>query len=254
MIDIHCHLLPGVDDGAATMEESLDMAKKAVNEGIKAIIATPHHKNNIFENPKESILKKVFELNQKLKEKGIPLEVFPGQEPAINGEFLMDYEQGELLTLNNTHYLFIELPSGHVPRYTEKFVMDLQYMGVVPIIVHPERNQGFIERPDALYQLIKKGALAQLTASSVCGGFGKNIKSFSNQLIEANLVHFIASDAHNLSNRKFHMSEAYEKIESSFGVDMMFLFQENAELLIKGQNVYKEVPQQVRRRKILGIF
>jgi protein-tyrosine phosphatase len=127
-------------------------------------------------------------------------------------------------------------------------------MGVVPIIVHPERNQGFIERPEALYQLIKKGALAQLTASSVCGGFGKNIKSFSNQLIEANLVHFIASDAHNISNRKFHMSEAYEKIESSFGVDMMFLFQENAELLIKGQNVYKEVPQQVRRRKILGIF
>lgn len=254
MIDIHCHLLPGVDDGAATMEESMEMAKKAVKEGIKIIIATPHHKNHKFENPKESILKKVSDLNQNLREKNIPLKVLPGQEPAINGEFLIDYEQGELLTLNKTHYLFIELPSGHVPRYTEKVLMDLQYMGIVPIIVHPERNQGFIERPEVLYQLINKGALAQVTASSVCGGFGKNIKRFSNQLIEANLVHFIASDAHNTYNRKFHMSEAYQNIESSFGIDTMFLFKENAELLIKGMNVYKEAPQQVRRRRIFGIF
>ncbi|WP_316571818.1 CpsB/CapC family capsule biosynthesis tyrosine phosphatase [Neobacillus sp. YIM B06451] len=253
MIDIHCHILPGVDDGAKTMEESVEMAREAVKEGIHAIIATPHH-NRFYENPKEAVNQKVAELNNRLKEENVPLSILPGQEPAISGDFLEEYQKGNILTLNGTQYAFMELPSGHVPRYTSQILFDLQNFGVIPIIVHPERNQGIIERPDILYELIRNGALAQLTASSICGVFGKNIKNFSQRLVEANLVHFIASDAHNIHSRIFHMQRAFEEIETRYGNDFAFFFRENAERLIEGKNVYKDEPQKVKRKKLLGIF
>lgn len=254
MIDLHCHILAGIDDGAQTMADSLDMARSAVNEGIQTIIATPHHKNGRYENTKLEIIEKTAELNEKLKEEQIPLTILPGQEPAIHGELLDGLTMGEVCTLNHTQYIFIELPAGHVPRYTEKLLYDLQLEGKVPVIVHPERNQEITERPDILYKLVKNGALSQLTASSINGNFGKKIKSFSEQLIDANLVHFIASDAHNTNKRGFHMANAFDNIDTRYGVDMVYFFKENAELLVQGKNIYKEVPQHVKKKKFLGLF
>lgn len=254
MIDLHCHILAGIDDGAQTMEDSIEMARTAVNEGIDTIIATPHHKNGRYENTKLEIIEITAELNKVLKEENIPLTVLPGQEPAIHGEFLKGISLEEVSTLNNTQYIFIELPAGHVPRYTEKLFYDLQVEGKIPVIVHPERNQEIIERPEILYQLVKNGALSQLTASSICGKFGKKIKSFSEQLIEANLVHFIASDAHNTNKRGFHLVHAYDNIDTRYGVNMVYFFKENAELLVQDQNVYKDVPQRVKKKKFLGLF
>ncbi|CAM3922715.1 tyrosine-protein phosphatase [Mesobacillus zeae] len=254
MIDIHTHILSGVDDGARLMEDSLNLAQTAVKDGIHTVIATPHHRNNRYENPKQAIIEKVASLNRVLQEKGIPLTVLPGQETAIYGEIVDDYEKGEIQTLNGTSYMFVELPSGHVPRYTEQVLFDLQMKGLVPIIVHPERNQEIQEQPELLYQLIKKGALAQLTASALTGKFGKRVKTFSHELIQANLVHFIASDAHDIKKRGFKMSEAYDTIHSQYGADMTYLFQENAELLIEGNNVFREAPERVKKKKFLGIF
>jgi protein-tyrosine phosphatase len=254
MIDLHCHILAGIDDGAQTMADSIEMARAAVNEGIDTIIATPHHKNGRYENTKQAIIEKTAELNLVLKNENIPLKILTGQEPAIHGELLKGITLGEVSTLNNTQYIFIELPAGHVPRYTDKLLYDLQMEGKIPVIVHPERNQEIIERPEVLYQLIKNGALSQITASSVCGIFGKKIKSFSEQLIEANLAHFIASDAHNTNKRGFHLAHAYDNIDTRYGVDMVYFFKENAELLVQDQNVYKEVPQRVKKKKFLGLF
>jgi protein-tyrosine phosphatase len=254
MIDLHCHILAGIDDGAQTMEDSIDMARAAVSEGIQTIVATPHHKNGRYENSKLEIIEKTAQLNEVLKHENIPLSVLPGQEPAIHGELLKGITLGEVSTLNNTQYIFIELPSGHVPRYTDKLLYDLQMEGKVPVIVHPERNQEIIERPEILYQLVKNGALSQVTASSIGGKFGKKIKGFSEQLIEANLVHFIASDAHNTNKRGFNMAHAYDNIDTRYGVDILYFFKENAELLIHDQNVYKEVPQRVKKKKFLGLF
>ncbi|MCA1041623.1 tyrosine protein phosphatase [Bacillus infantis] len=255
MIDIHCHILPGIDDGAKTMEDSLSMAEAAVKEGIRSIIATPHHKNGKFDNTKEEIQRKTDELNVALRTAQIDLTILPGQETRIYGEILEDIDKNEILTLNNTgKYLFVELPSNHVPRYTDKLLYDIQVKGMTPVIVHPERNQEIMERPDLLYQLVKKGALTQVTASSVAGYFGKNIKNFSLQLIDANLTHFVSSDAHNIANRSFKMLEAYDQIEKKYGIDMVYLFTENAELLAEGSNVYREIPEPVKKKKFLGIF
>lgn len=254
MIDIHSHILPGIDDGAQTIEDSIKMAKTAVNEGITTIIATPHHKNNQFTNLKSSILTKVNDLNTVLKQENIPLTVLPGQEVRIYGEVLEDYYKEEILTLNHTKYLFIEFPSSSVPRYAERLLYELQTEGIIPIIVHPERNKELQEKPELLYQLVKNGALTQVTASSVAGYFGKNVKKFSEQLIEHNLTHFVASDAHNVHNRSFKMMEGLDVIEENFGVDYIFLFKENGELLLEDKNIIKEIPERIQRKKFLGIF
>lgn len=254
MIDIHCHILPGIDDGAATMEDSLAMARAAVKEGITTIIATPHHKNNQFINPKSSILTKVNDLNTVLKQENIPLTILPGQEVRIYGEVLEDYYKEEILTLNHTKYLFIEFPSSSVPRYAERLLYEIQTEGIIPIIVHPERNKELQEKPDLLYQFVKNGALTQVTASSVAGYFGKNVKKFSEQLIEHNLTHFLASDAHNVHNRSYKMMEGLDVVEENFGVDYVYLFKENGELLLEDKNVIKEVPERIQRKKFLGIF
>ncbi|WML58617.1 CpsB/CapC family capsule biosynthesis tyrosine phosphatase [Neobacillus sp. PS2-9] len=254
MVDIHSHILPGVDDGARDLSESIEMAKVAVNQGIHTIVATPHHMNNRYENDKESILAKVEELNRVLLDEKINLKVLPGQEVRIHGELVEGYSAGEILPVNHTQYVLVEFSSSHVPRYTETMFYDLQNKGLIPVIVHPERNQEIIENPEILYNLIQKGALSQVTASSVCGDFGKKIKNFSHQLIEANLTHFIASDAHDTFSRPFKMREAFDLIETKYGNDMVYLFEENAELLIAGSHVYKEVPERVKKKRFFNIF
>lgn len=254
MIDIHCHILPGLDDGPVTDEESLDMAKAAVKEGIKTIIATPHHRNNKYENKREQILKNVSKLNELLKKEKIPLEILPGQENRIYGEILEDYLKGEILTLSNTQYLFIEFPTSSVPRYAERLLYDIQVEGITPIIVHPERNKEILENPDLLYNFVKKGSLTQVTAASVTGYFGKNIQKFSKQLIGANLTHFIASDAHNIHNRTFKLNEAYNYIEDIIGKDYVYLFMENSESILSNENIFREIPEKLRKKKFFGIF
>lgn len=254
MIDIHCHILPGVDDGPKTIEESIIMAREAVREGIKTIIATPHHRNNQYENFKEDILQHVSNFNDLLIKENIPLHILPGQENRIYGELVEDYQKGEIQTLANTKYLFIEFSSSSVPRYSERLLYNIQNQGLTPIIVHPERNKEILDNPDVLYRLVSNGALTQVTAASIAGYFGKTIQKFSKQLVEHNLAHFVASDAHNIHNRTFKLNEAYDLIEKDFGLEWVYLFTENSEMLVEGKSIDKEIPEQIKKKKFFGIF
>ncbi|MGD6816603.1 tyrosine-protein phosphatase [Metabacillus sp. 113a] len=254
MIDLHSHILPGIDDGAQTLTDTIEMAKAAVDEGITKIIATPHHQNGKYINIKSDILVRTEAANKALTEANIPLTILPGQETRIYGDILEDLQKEEILALNDSNYLFIEMPTGHVPRYAEKLLFDIQMAGLTPIIVHPERNSEIMQNPDILYNLVKKGALTQVTAGSIAGGFGKKIKKLSLDLIEAQQAHFIASDAHNTSSRGFYMTDAYSEISKEFGRQAAYYFKENAELLIENQTVYKQNPERIKKKKFLGIF
>ncbi|MBU9723069.1 MULTISPECIES: tyrosine-protein phosphatase [Bacillaceae] len=255
MIDLHSHILPGLDDGAATMEDSINMAKAAISEGITTIVATPHHKNGRYVNRKVEIEAAVDEVNQQFQKNGIDLQVLPGQECRIFGELMEDYHESEILTLNNSKYLFIEFPSASVPRYAKELLYSIQLQGIVPIIVHPERNQELMEHPDKLYELVKDGALTQVTAASVCGKFGKKIQSFTAEIIEANLTHFVASDAHNIINRNFHMKTAYDTIQEKYGEEMVYFYMENSQLVLENKHVMVDQPQKIhRRKKLFGLF
>lgn len=255
MIDIHCHILPCLDDGAKDLDETIAMAKRATEEGITKIIATPHFKKREYENSKEKILQTVEMVNREISQAKIPLTILPGQEPRIDGELLQDYNKGEILSLNNGgKYLFIEFPSGHVPRYAEQLLFDIQLNRLTPVIVHPERNSEILENPDLLYRFVRNGACTQITASSVTGHFGKKIKKFSLQLVEYNLTHFLASDAHNLSTRPFRMKEAYDVLVKEYGVAADYYFRENAELLLESKTVIKDTPERIKQRKFFGLF
>src|SRR5699024_744330 len=141
MIDIHSHILPGIDDGAKDEQASIDMAKAAINEGITHIVASPHYKNGVFDNYRDEIQMKVKILDDLDKMNDIGLTVIPGKEVLIYGEVFEDYKNGALQTINESKYMFIEFPSASVPRYAHQLFYEMQMERIQPIIVHPERNQ-----------------------------------------------------------------------------------------------------------------
>lgn len=255
MIDLHCHILPGIDDGAKNLEDSLAMARVAVAEGITHILATPHYKNGRWTNEKEFIKQQVEFLQQELNSRDIPLTLFPGQEVRIVGELVEDMFENKIQFIDESNqYLLIEFPTATIPAFTESLFFELQKSGVTPIIVHPERNHAILTNPNELLTLVEKGALAQLTAGSYVGSFGKKIQKLSKQLLEANLVHFIASDAHNTTTRNFYMEEAYQQLEQDFNLKKIEEFQQITKDLINGELIIPHTPKKVKQTKFLGLF
>lgn len=248
MIDLHCHILPFLDDGSRDNDMSLDMAREAISEGITTIVATPHHQNGQYVNEKKRILQHVQKLRYSLEQAQIPLTILPGQETRLNGDFLKDYHEDKILTLNDTKkYVFVEFSSTQVPNFTTQLLFEMQSRGLIPIIVHPERNRYLIEEPTVLYEFINRGALAQVTAGSLIGKFGRKVKKFSHQLIDSNLIHFVSSDAHNLGSRSFYMRKSLEVIKEEHGQGTVQLFKENAHRVIKGEVCLKESPEEIKK-------
>ena len=250
MIDLHCHLLPGVDDGACTLEDSLAMADNDVAEGISHMLVTPHHNNGKFLNPKAAVVAATGALQTELDNRGIKLNLYPSQEVRINGDLLKDIENDDILFIDEEQrYLLIEFPTLSIPAYTEQLFFKLRQQGITPVIVHPERNQAIIDDPNILLPFIERGALAQVTASSYAGAFGKDIAKLSSQLIEANLVHILASDAHNTRGRGFHFQKAFAKLEAEFGSEKVAYFRQNAKNIFNGDVVLTEAPTEVIQKK-----
>ncbi|MFK3936227.1 tyrosine-protein phosphatase [Alkalihalobacillus sp. NPDC078783] len=255
MIDCHCHILPGLDDGAKSLAHSIEMARTAVDEGITTIIATPHHENPYFNSTSEQMLNGVQELNRALEAEGIPLEIMPGQEIRMFGDLLKHLSLGYSVPLSGSgRYVLLEFPTNSVPAYTERLLYDLAVQGYIPVIAHPERNKVFLDKPEKLFNFVQNGALTQITTSSLTGDFGKNIQTFTNQLIEANQAHILASDAHNLEARTFRMKKAFELIEHSYGNDLVYDLQLNAECILLNKNIVVEPPSHVKKRKIFSFF
>lgn len=254
MIDLHCHLLPGIDDGPETMEESLALAQSAVDQGITHVLCTPHHNNGRYENPKASIIAAVAELQIALDETQIPLTVLEGQEVRITGELIEDLNEDNLLftDLNDT-YLLIEFPSADVPAFSETLLFELRGMGKIPVIVHPERNRFFMEDPDRLIPFLEMECLAQLTAPSIVGIFGKKIQKIAHEMVERNLVQMVASDAHGVNKRPFYLKEAYTEIEGKFGDSVVRQMKQVTKDLVNGDEV--EYPPYVeKKKKKFGLF
>ncbi|AJD92264.1 tyrosine protein phosphatase [Jeotgalibacillus malaysiensis] len=251
MIDIHCHILPGLDDGAQDYEDSLRMADQAIDNGITDIIATPHHQTRRFFNEASSVEVAVQELNHYLQSHGRNLTIHPGQEIRIYGEITEELDSGLNMALQSrlNPYVLVEFPSSQVPVFAERTIYDLQVAGYRPIIAHPERNSAITEDPDKLYRLVNQGALTQLTAASVAGEFNKKVQRFSLDCIEANMAHFIASDAHNTDHRGFSLAKAYNKVEKVFGTAEPFI--QNAVSLLKGHTIVASPPSEMRSKGFL---
>lgn len=256
MIDIHSHILPFMDDGAADLEAALAMAQDAHNDGITAVIATPHHANGVYLNPAKEIEAAVQQLNEKLREAGNPLLVLPGQEIRIYGDLLDDLEKGELLTLAGSRYILLEMPSSRVPRSMEETCHELIIQGYVPVIAHPERNAEIAADPSRLVKLIELGALGQLTAQSIAGNFGGKLQKLSLELCRRNAVHVIASDAHDHLNRPFGLRGAYEVVKKELGNEAFDFFLHNALRMASNEDVVRDNPVQSgsKLQRLFGFF
>jgi len=196
MIDLHCHILPNMDDGSPSWKTSLNMCQQASEDGIKTIVATPHILNGIYDNRPKDIEEKVKILNRKMKENNIALQILPGCEVHLSADIIEKIKKQEVLTLNKSNYILLEFPHTQIPLHIEEILFQIQIMGITPILSHVERNLKFQQKPSLLSQLIQKGALAQITAASLCGFFGPIIRKFTQKLLVEGLVYCMATDAH----------------------------------------------------------
>lgn len=217
MIDIHTHILPGIDDGARDIEESLEMANIAVEDGITAVVATPHVMTGVFDNKKDDIIRAVNNFNEILKENKIPLTVMPGAEVHLEPDLPQRMEKGELLSLNDSRYLLVELPGSFIPDYTAQLLYELQLQGITPIIAHPERNAGFIHNTFRLQELVQKGAMAQVSSGSITGFFGSRVKKAAIHMVQEGMIQLLASDAHSSQGRVPVLSTAFKSVKQQFG-------------------------------------
>lgn len=237
MVDIHCHILPGVDDGSPSLEHSLQMARMAVREGIGTVIATPHHANGKYDNPAGRTQENVKRLTVELKRQDIPLQVCPGQEVRVYSDLISDMDNGSLFTLNGSRYLLIEFPSHRIPPSIKELIHELKVMQITPILAHPERNKEIAENPAQLFELIEFGVLCQLTSHSITGLFGPAIRNLSLDMCRRNWIHFISSDAHNVTQRPFSLREAYAEIDTEIGSMYSSYYQKNAKAIIENQSI-----------------
>lgn len=255
MVDLHCHLLPEIDDGSKSMETSLRLAKKATENGVTHALLTPHHMNGRYVNHKQDVIRRTKEFQEQLRSHDIRLTVFPGQEVRINGQLLKALDEDDILFADTgNRYLMLEFPDDDVPYYTNQMIFDLQQRGITPVIVHPERNTKIMAKPGLLYQLLEKGCLSQITASSYVGSFGKKVENFSRQLIEAGQVYVFASDAHDLPGRKYEMRQAFEKLSQEFGQELTEQYQNNARGIINGTEILLNELQTIKKRKRFWSF
>lgn len=257
MIDLHCHLLPGIDDGSKNMNTSLKLAREAVEDGVTHALLTPHHMNGIYINHKKNVIRETSFFQDKLIKNNIPLVVFPGQEVRINGDLFQALDNDDILFADEYgHYLMLEFPDDDVPTYTTDMIYQLQQRGIIPVIVHPERNTKIMQNPNLIYELLQKGCLTQITASSYVGTFGDKVEHFSQQLIEAGQAYVFASDAHNLPGRKYEMKEAFNKLRLTFGNELASEFENNAKNIINGDDVkvHHLRPLKNERKKFFGLF
>ncbi|EOH77464.1 tyrosine-protein phosphatase [Enterococcus malodoratus] len=247
MIDLHSHILPGVDDGAQTLEDSLEMARKAISQGITHLMCTPHHNNGKYNNPADKIIRDVAALQKELDQRGLDLTLLEGQEVRLTEYLLTAIKREEILftNLDNT-YLLIEFPTNEIPIYAEQVFYHLLSQGHVPVIVHPERNAVFREEPNRLVSFLEMGTLTQLTAPSIVGIFGSEIQKTARLMLEHQMLYMVASDAHNLRHRTFLMKEAYEEIQKIGGREMVAAMQQMAKDLVNGDSVVRPMYQAIK--------
>jgi protein-tyrosine phosphatase len=219
MYDLHCHLLPGIDDGPKTVDQSIALAKTAVEQGITHILCTPHY-NSAYQNTKAEIMQAVKEFEVVLEKNELPLEIQAGQEVHIKHDLIEDIQKDKIIFWGSKkQFLLIEFPAFSVPLFSERIFDTLAGLNKIPIIVHPERNDYFMKDPNRLIPFIQLGALVQVTAGSITGDFGKNSQKCAVKMLKRNLAHILSSDAHNLKKRKFQMAKAYRELEKSLSME-----------------------------------
>jgi protein-tyrosine phosphatase len=237
MIDLHAHILPGVDDGPLTLTESVEMCRRGHQDGIQTIVATPHILEGVYANDRPTILTKVQELNEAVKRFGLQsskfgvknhnstirnpqseFKVLPGADVHFSSDMVRLCKNEGIVTVNDKGcYVMVEFDFQGIPYRAEDVLFQLMAEGITPIITHPERNLEIGKRPQRYAEMIRMGCLGQVTAMSLTGGFGPGVRQIAENLLKNRLIHIIASDTHSITRRPPILSMAVRIAEKIVG-------------------------------------
>jgi len=251
--DMHCHLLPGIDDGPADWKGSLALARLAVTEGIGTMIATPHQLGRYESNSAARVQQLVREAQQRLADADIPLTVLPGADVRIREDLPELVERQEVLTLADRRvHLLVELPHDQVMPLG-RLLYRLSAAGVCCILSHPERNGALLQDRELMRPWVQQGCLMQVTAGSITGHFGPDVQRMSRRLLEEGLVHLVGTDAHDVQRRPPALGAAYDLVCRWMGAELADpLFLTNPEAVAHGDLVAAPLPIRPARGGIAG--
>ena len=247
MIDLHCHFLPGVDDGAETLEEALTLARAAVANGIRHAVLTPHVHPGRYGNVLSTLRPHFLAYQRALDVNNIPLAVHLGGEIRLCPEALPLFDSSEVPWIGGWEghrVVLLEFPPGQIPVGAIRLVAPLRARGIVPLLAHPERNKDVMRDWKRIGPFVKEGCLLQVTAGSLTGNFGTQAKQTADQLLEAGWVSVIATDAHNLEHRPPLLAQARVAVASRYGADAAALLTEfnPARIIVGGRSLAQSEP------------
>jgi protein-tyrosine phosphatase len=203
VIDLHNHLLPGIDDGAKKVEETLEFLRIARRDGVKVVVATPHMKPGVYDNTRETILERVALVQEAARgDEAEGVTLLPGAEVYFTADLIARARAGQLMTLGDRgRYLLLELPYQQIPMQVDETIFQLRLLGITPLMAHPERVAYYLENIERVAASVRIGALMQVTANSLTGRFGDKAGDFARALLRRNLIHVLASDSHDVRYR-----------------------------------------------------
>lgn len=210
MIDLHCHILPGMDDGAADLAAALEMARAFVADGVSVVACTPHILPGVYHNTGASIRAAVVGLQMALDQNGIALRLVPGADNHITPDCVAKLSTDQMLPLAGSRYVLIEPPHHVKPQRIEAAFFDLQVAGYVPILTHPERLRWIESHYSLICNLADAGVWMQVTAGSLAGAFGSRARYWAERMLDEGYVHILATDAHDPSRRRPDLARGYE--------------------------------------------
>jgi protein-tyrosine phosphatase len=246
MVDIHCHILPALDDGAKSLDESVEMAETAISEGITHVVATPHADGN-FRFDFDLVQKRRSELQAQV---GDRLQLATGCDFHLNVENLRDIRPDpSKYSLNQKRYLLVEFADFAIPPAAEEALHQLQLLGLSLIVTHPERNPLIRAQPQRLLRWVEQGCYVQVTAQSLLGKWGESAKRKVEEWLDQQIVHFFASDAHNTDKRPLRLRETYDVVAERWGETLaQSLFRGNPLAAFEG----RDLPYQPRPHSANG--
>lgn len=238
MIDMHSHVLPGIDDGSYSIEESINMIKEAYEEGFSDIVSTSHYIEESYNANKKDREDLINLLIDRLKEENINVNIYNGAEAYVATNMPELIQEEKLPTINNSKYLLMELPMNSEILYLENIINDLQANGIIPIIAHPERYSYVQKNPKMLYELIEQGVLFQANYASIIGKYGRDAEKTIKKLLKMDIIHFLGSDAHRSRSIYTEMGVITKKLIKVIGKDKFTLLsEENPKKVLENENI-----------------
>ena len=238
MIDMHTHILPGIDDGSGSIEESIKMIKEAKEAGFTEIVSTSHYieeSYNFSKHEREELIKNI---NKELERENVDIKIYNGAEAYISTNLNQLIEKGEVPTINESKYLLMELPMHSEILYLDNIIYNLRTNGIIPIIAHPERYSYVQKNPKMLQDLINKGVLFQGNYGSIIGRYGKDVEKTLKKLLKNNMIHFLGTDTHRSESVYIQMDKILKKLEKLIGKEKLeFLSKRNPQKILNNEDI-----------------